>query len=683
MFADLIGSANFFVSAVELYNLKGFKYLTDFLEVNNCSFVIVEDGYISETYLQEFEHYYCTEYKSNHKFTTRIHFFKSIEGFVAIDLQTFIRLDTQKVNEEYLGHIVIKPVANSFWGVTMLKSSKIQYEGKSVCKSTVIDTVHILNQKFTIETLPFQRQDSAISECARASIWSCLYYSHKKFRKDYFSIVSLSKIVYEETQDVTANKEGSVYLGLNVTQINKIVTKFGLRLHSFTYVANKLHENATTLFNAVENKVEKRRLAKNYTWENEDIMNEFKDNIYAYNKSGLPILLGYKIERFHDDSIEVKESDRYHLVTVVGYNVDERDKQIYGEGINRIYVHDDQFGPFSILEPSEIPNYSNQIGKKRTFKAQEIEGDYIDVIPTHVYVPVPKDVTIHYKNIMDFRKEFLVIFRLMFNQTYVNKILNPLDDIQKEYPNIVINNYLIKGSNYKNQALNYLTDEDNIGRYNFSESLVQQISNLALPRFVWILEYSINSIKLCEVIIDTTCVKESFSFIGLIIYDNFLVDKLRISELEFKQRLVFGIFNHTELVNHANKGLINSIKKFLLYNITHHEVKNFNEEYMHFHSLKYLNFNYQSLDSDSIVSYIETLDKDESTDLVFLSREIHSFFEQLSVSARDYLMISKLIQDRYLNVHLKEDNSLYGIEIESGLEEKIVFSIKADTLNHL
>lgn len=101
-----------------------FKYLNDL----KAKTYVIENEYIDKDYLIDYSNFYARSFDVKEKFTLRLHFFSAY--FPKEDIkQVLIECDDkilEKLNDRYLGFIVIKPIpdsnGNPIIGRTILKT---------------------------------------------------------------------------------------------------------------------------------------------------------------------------------------------------------------------------------------------------------------------------------------------------------------------------------------------------------------------------------------------------------------------------------------------------------------------------------------------------------------------------------------------------------------------------------
>ena len=135
--------------------------------------VVVEHRYIDADYRSEHSRFYSTTFRRYPSITDRLHFFGSSLPEDAKELYAPSRFE----DLEYLGYVIVRPVATSPVGRTMLKPSRVS-EFVSCCAP---DSVHLFGSELTVDAAPFMAQDEQLGVCVHVSVWICAYYHHLRF----------------------------------------------------------------------------------------------------------------------------------------------------------------------------------------------------------------------------------------------------------------------------------------------------------------------------------------------------------------------------------------------------------------------------------------------------------------------------------------------------------------------
>lgn len=301
-----------------------FKYFNRYLGEDGlmAKTFVIEEHYISKDFLHDFASYYAFCFEDYPKYCKRIHFFSS--EFDIDQLKgALLNIDEEAFWEAYLGFIVVKPIPITVVGYTVLKVYENgpenylrRFWGLRNYK------VHFFGKELVVNSLAFQEQDSILAACATTAIWSML----NKASIDFNTIL---KVPSEITKDADRlSNDGSRLFpnkGLDVTQIGQAINNSGLapevRVGTCLHSDNEGNEDffVPTLY--------------------------LKKILNAYELIGIPIILGIKVP--------IGDSYGYHAIAVSGHKFCSPLSELNSESlwlanrIEKMYVHDDQFGPFA------------------------------------------------------------------------------------------------------------------------------------------------------------------------------------------------------------------------------------------------------------------------------------------------------------------------------------------------
>lgn len=303
-------------------NVRGkmhYKYFAGYLDNHDNSLhvktIVIEDKYISKSYLMDYSSYYSTCFSEYDRFCKRVHFFSkefSHDRFLEA-LKHPSDKDNEDIWDSYQGYIVVKPLPSLPIGATILKTYAYTEDDKRIFPSTKTYKVNLYGKELSLQSLAFQEQDSVVGACASSALWSAFHKTSQLFQTPLPSpsdITRSAKNLFQNSGRTFPNT------GLDHYQIGNAIESVGL--------------------------VSELRNSRNFTGLGVGYLKAF---IYAYNKMGLPVLLGITFPGIGS-----------HLITVTGYkeaNVVKfpRTEEISLKAslLERLFAHDDQVGPFSKL----------------------------------------------------------------------------------------------------------------------------------------------------------------------------------------------------------------------------------------------------------------------------------------------------------------------------------------------
>lgn len=417
-----------------IQNKRQYLYLKEYLGTQGLKIktIVIEDKYISKDYLKDFAAYYATCFKDYKKYCKRIHFFTNT--FNQTDLEKFLLSNTKQAQNfwnNYAGFLVVKPIPVTIIGTTVFKNyPKGIRTGERNFWGTRQYPIHLFGKDLKIDSLAFQEQDTVLSACATTSIWSMLH----KASEDYTIVLKTPGEITKDAGETVPNKGRLLpnKEGLEISQMCKAIENCGLE-------------------------VEIRLPIK----ENDKIDNQYIQKILnAYSCIGTPIILVIKVPSgFKDNNASKDQMDNVkyglHAVAVSGFkkkalstlNKDDKTSSVY-KLIEKIYYHDDQWGPFARAEFSGKFDLDTTWTK---FHESKIKP------PTHVeciIIPVFSKIRISYDDIEPVIRTIATIYVKAFENILEQGLVWDLkvmysEDFKSEIKNSELNDalkisYLVK-----------------------------------------------------------------------------------------------------------------------------------------------------------------------------------------------------------------------------------------------
>ena len=434
-----------------------FNYLRDIkpLSAETC---ILEPKYIDKDYLIDYSKFYSRSFDIDEKFTQRLHFFYnkfSEEDFDKIILNDSSKSNIEELNKYYLGFTIIKPIKdhkeNKLIGRTALQPYPKKEGDEERFYLTAKQNVSLFGINLSLESVPFQTQDQAVAACATIACWVTLHPL-----SDLFEIAKLSP--YEVTEkSVTYPIAGRNFpsSGLTLDQMKNYYNSVGLDTE---YIVPETFRKIDL-----------------YTFKDDVVADVTK----AYLNLGLPIIIHlglkkkivnkYRIRHYIFErlfKLRVTDEYDYHAAVITGY----RHKN--GK-VTELYLHDDNIGPYCKTLP---------MGKFSKLKYELLPlslGKYSDIVVLGLFIPLYPKIRFTFKE----------MYQGFLKHRRVIELYNELTKVE-----ISLDLYLTDLNKYKH---------DLIGK-NFSRKL--EILYKPLPRFLWVIRYHFQGIRLIDVIYDATAV---------------------------------------------------------------------------------------------------------------------------------------------------------------------------------
>lgn len=472
---DFIVKGNKHTTESAIKRDRHFGYLLSYLNDSeiNAKFMISEDGYVSVDYLLDYAHYYSRNHENYPSKCTRIHFF-STEANDDKDFKEKIEKsllvgssDENLWGSEYLGFIVIRPIPIFFLGYSILRLYQPGTSNPNIVRKfwgTKTYTVHLFGKEIKIESLGFISQDNNVAACATIAVWCML----QRAVEDYY--INL-KSPFQITQDA----------GLMLKDGNRIMPSSGLDPISICSAITKSNLK-TLIFESKDSKIDtkpKPKLFGHFSFGRKPdtdglyYLQIIKEHLYAYSKIGLPVILGLK----------VPENKVYynHAIAVAGTAIDEskdfelidytKDSSSFGtvqfyhraQRINKLYCHDDQFGPFAAV------SIDDKKGMLKTPWSQGVDSIYLSK-PNLIIVSVFEKIRIPYLDIRIATSDLNKFLGFLFRETGFKG-----SDLEWDIR-------LYMGHDFKKKVLQESKSAQN------ATSELLKILSFPLPKYVWISE---------------------------------------------------------------------------------------------------------------------------------------------------------------------------------------------------
>jgi hypothetical protein len=451
--------ANKYTSIDFIKSKNHFSYLNNYLQSPEigAKTIVIEENYISKDFLDDFSSYYAQCHSEYSKYCKRVHFFSVSITSVQFSQALINQYSDVDIWKYYIGFIVVKPIPETVIGYTVLKTYiASKTKNNRVFWGTREYQIHLFGHKIKLKSLAFQEQDSVLSKCATTAIWSML----NKASIDHRTILKSSSEITKDAGNFSYN--GSRLFpntGLNVLQICQSITNSGLVTE--IKEEKKFKPNHDLL-----------PFGRPYVISNEYL----KKIINAYSPIGIPIIL----------IVFVPNDSRYglHAITISGHSKapfvkkEQENKLRYlSNNIEKLYAHDDQFGPFVRINFHNDAILETPWGK--------ISGDKESYV-SQILVPLYPKIRITFEDI----ELVVVALHAILTSFFMDKISSDVSwDIKLEY-----------SENLKNdlQKNPYLSDTFKINKL--------QIST---PKYVWIASSYIDKEKIIDFIFDATNINTS------------------------------------------------------------------------------------------------------------------------------------------------------------------------------
>jgi hypothetical protein len=294
------------------------SYFDEYFTSVGAKTILIEHPYTDRDYLEDFAAYYARCHADYGKRCARLHFFgsrfdrvlisKAVEGEAAA---------VKTLQTSYLGFVVVKPLPSTVIGRTCL----VTYGNvgrERAFPTTRIYKVHIFGIELSVESLPFQEQDTDVAACATSALWSVFNATGHLFQHHIPSPAEITKAAAASQRLV--NRTLPAGDGLTAEQMADAIRSVGLEP---LYISAK----------------------------NLDLL---LIGATAYLRARIPCLLMGAIHECIPGSPARRLG--HHAIALAGFGEPKGPAVSYDSTLfsapstTRLYAHDDQVGPFSRIQ---------------------------------------------------------------------------------------------------------------------------------------------------------------------------------------------------------------------------------------------------------------------------------------------------------------------------------------------
>lgn len=463
-------------------------YFEEYFNTLKARTIIVEYNYVDRDFLEDFSGYYVRCFPDYKRYCTRIHFFDRL--FAEDDFKNLISasknslLTEKDLQDSYLGFVIVKPLPKTIIGRTCLRTYPKKDAGKDGERFFPIIrqyNVNLFGISLNVETLAFQEQDQVAAACATSALWTVFQGTGKKFQHSIPSPVKITEKAFQSFPWATRafpNRDG-----LTAEMMAQAIRDVGLEPFS----PNPGDEYIR------------------------------KATLYAYLRGQIPILLGFTICKVNDQ-YQLDYTIAGHAVAVTGFHLGSHIEPLMSSGfllkasqMDKIYVHDDQVGPFSRMNFDKIKisssEDSSQIDSISTSWGSQ-GGNYRAVISL-MLIPLYHKIRIPFEVVFDasmrFDNSFVEVLRVQGVMPFLKERLEW--DI-----------YLTTINDLKSEIFNSTRIESN---------LRLEILSCSLPHFIWRATATHEGDNVLDFLFDATDIEQGQFFLRAIEYNQELSKVLR------------------------------------------------------------------------------------------------------------------------------------------------------------
>lgn len=405
--------------------------------------ILLEKIYNDKTYRDSYYHHFASKYSFYDKNARRLSIFSSDK--IGFD-DFFNEIGHEKLQELFIGTIVLKPIYPGTVGKTLVDPTKINLP--SCCIRTTHYESVVLGAKLSVKSFPFSSQDSETMTCAETAIWSLMKYYGTRYP---MYKVALPSDIHKAT-DANSFQRVLPSIGLAYQQSSGALKGFGF--HPRYYASEDFYQPSDRL----------------------------KRILYYYIASGIPTLCGVNLKK--------NGNADGHLVVCVGHSSElDHSKTIEhccDDGKTKFFDIADSVNKFSFMDDNQVPF---SIQSYDSFEYY-VSGKYDSTNIKYLIAPLYKRIFLTAENASTY-------FYQIFKKDQIGlKVINDLTGMDDAY---IIRIFLASSRKYKNfRSLEY-SHRDVANIY----------MDLPLPKFIWIAEIGTsdtfsNGNIVGEVILDAT-----------------------------------------------------------------------------------------------------------------------------------------------------------------------------------
>ncbi len=464
-------------------------YFEHYFKHLGAATILVENDYVDRDYMEDYAGFYVRCFGKYGSSCTRLHFFdrpftpKQFEYTIKGRGRALREADLQK---SYLGFVVVKRLPKTFIGKTCLRTYASD-NGRRYYPTLRSYPVGLFGLNLHVnETLGFQEQDRGASACATSALWTVFQGTGKLFQHNIPSPVEITQMATQIPEEAVPGILPS--RGLTGRQEISAIRQLGLEAD---------YTNAQDQFNLT-------------------------GSVYAYLRAGVPLLLNVSLYDVSAQRYAVHRGG--HAVAVTGFSLGRTSAQPYGPHrfklratrIDKLYVHDDQVGPFArmLLDGIQVTEkQGNRVVKWNSlytsWKGEDGIVGSMRAVPRFHLIPLYPKIRIRFEFIRSLVTSFDKFMReAIFGPSAPASLPSPFEwDI-----------YLTSVNDLK---ANMRTDAQ------LTEQTKRRVLLENMPRFIWRARAMIDAHPALELLFDATDIEQGNCFVRAVEYDKSIYSLLK------------------------------------------------------------------------------------------------------------------------------------------------------------
>ena len=446
-------------------------YFENYFKRVGAKTIVIEQEYIDRDFLEDFAGYYVRCFPDYERKGSRLHFFDfsfSQNQFLSV-LDGGNRQLVQKLQKGYLGFIVVKPLPETIIGRTCLATYP-EEQNRSFPITRVYDA-NICGIPLTVKSLAYQEQDRVAAACATSALWSVFHGTGKLY---HHHIPSPVEITQAANASVSSNSRSLPSQGLTAGQIAAAMRSVGLEPFLV-------------------------RAADEYV---------LKSTLYAYLRGHVPVLLGIDL---YDKEKNAYRFDGKHAVAVTGFRLSNRKAKPHGAAgfllrasrTEKIYVHDDQVGPFArmVFDGKTVTVGSDaKLSLSTSWGERGGKPGEVRAVPDLMLVPLYHKIRIPYAAVHDLVVRFDSVVELA--RAIAASAILP-ERMEWDI-------FLTTVNEFKTEL---------VARRGLQKSYKRQVLKQSMPKFLWRATARTRGTLVFDLLFDATDIEQGDLFVRAVEYD--------------------------------------------------------------------------------------------------------------------------------------------------------------------
>ena len=366
--------------STEVVGKRIIKYIDAYLQSLNAKCAVVEQKYVDRDFLEDYTRYYSRCFKSYDRSCWRVHFFTTdySEQNICDALTSGNDDDKVRLQESYLGFVVIRPLPQTVIGRTCLRPY-MEENGRNY-KALCDVSVSFFGVHLTIRCMPFQEQDSTVAACATCALWSAFKVTANFFQHEVYTPGKITEL---------ATSHG-------LSSVRSLPNGSGLTINDVLYAIRHVGLDPVVVRAGSETLGESVILG----------------NIYSYLGLGISVVVLGDIVNSEGKKIGG------HAINVNGYHLIEKGVPRVGRSsrlraclIDKLYVHDDQVGPYARAQIQDDGSHGRWILKYDDMPEEEMAVKIF--VPQYLIIPVYQKIRVSYDEVWNCAYQFDAIINVL------------------------------------------------------------------------------------------------------------------------------------------------------------------------------------------------------------------------------------------------------------------------------